>query len=177
MNIQAPCVVSLTWTLTDSLNQPLDAQEEPQSYFYGGSDLLPKIEEALADHTKGDVLDLYLEPQHAFGDYDSERVFFEARGIFPEPIAPGMQFEGLPEGAQSAAPTDVIYTVTEVYDDYVVVDGNHPLAGMSLKLHITIEDVREATPEDIERGSASDASAGSMFEVADLLPLGKKTLH
>lgn len=170
MKITSPCVITLTWSLTDSLNQPIDQVNEPTAYFYGGNDLLPKIEDALSEHAQGDQLDLYLEPSHTFGDYDSGLVFFEARSIFPEPVTPGMQFEGLPAGAQNDAPSDVIYTVTEVYDGYVVVDGNHPLAGISLKLHIDIVDVREAAQDEIERGSLS----ADMFEVADLMPLGKR---
>lgn len=170
MNIKSPCVITLTWTLRDSLNNIIDELKEPTAYLYGGNDLLPKIEEALLDHTKGEQLDLYLEPEHTYGDYDSDLVFFEARNVFPDPISPGMQFEGLPQGAKSQAPADTIYTVTEVYDAYVVVDGNHPLAGISLKLHLNIKDVREATPDEIERGSL----AAGMFEVVDLLPLGKK---
>lgn len=173
LSIQAPCVITLTWTLRDSLNSVISKQETPVAYFYGGNDLLPKIEEALREHQKGDQLDLYLEPEHAYGEYDSTLVFFEARSIFPEPIEAGMQFEGLPEGAQSTtAPENVIYTVTEVYDNYVVVDGNHPLSGISLKLHIHIRDVRKATPQETQQGTLSCMD----FEVADLLPLGKK-LH
>lgn len=171
--IQAPCVITLTWTLRDSLNTVISKQETPIAYFYGGNDLLPKIEEALRDHQKGDQLDLYLEPEHAYGEYDSSLVFFEPRSIFPEPLEAGMQFEGLPTGAKStAAPENIIYTVTEVYDEYVVIDGNHPLSGISLKLHINIREVRMATPEEIEQGTLVSMD----FEVADLLPLGKK-LH
>lgn len=171
--IQAPCVITLTWTLRDSLNTVISKQETPVAYFYGGNDLLPKIEEALQEHQKGDQLDLYLEPEHAYGEYDSSLVFFEPRNVFPEPLEAGMQFEGLPAGAKSAtAPENVIYTVTEMYNDYVVVDGNHPLSGISLKLHIYVRDVRAATPEEAEQGTL----AAMDFEVADLLPLGKK-LH
>lgn len=173
MKITAPCVITLTWTLKDSLNQEIDSLEEPTPYFYGGNDLLPKVEEALLEHEPGEQLDLYLEPSDAFGDYDSDLVFFEKKEVFPEQTTPGLQFEGLPQGAQSQAPADIIYTITEVYDTHIVVDGNHPLAGISLKLHLDIKDVRPATPEEIENASIASGMF-NMFEVADVLPMGKK---
>ena len=147
MNITAPCVVSLTWTLTDAQNAPIDELVEPVEFLFGGEDLLPKVEEALAGQAVGFETHLHLEPEHAFGDYDPELVFFEARSIFPEGVVePGMQFEGPPPGAVTTdMPEDAIYTVTEVYPDHVVLDGNHPLAGIALRLALVVRDVREAS--------------------------------
>jgi FKBP-type peptidyl-prolyl cis-trans isomerase SlyD len=66
-----------------------------------------------------------------------------------------MQFEGLPEGAATEGmPQEVVYTVTEVYPEHVVLDGNHPLAGIAIRISIVVESVREATEEEIGRGSA-----------------------
>ena len=158
MKIKAPCIVRLVWHMQDSLQQDISEDKEPSDYFYGGEELFPKIEEALLDHQKGDQLDLYLEPEHAFGDYNSELVFFEARHIFPDHLEEGMQFEGLPQGTQNDAPADIIFNVTEIYDEHVVLDGNHPLAGLSLRLHIEILDVREASEEEIIQQSTSTSS-------------------
>ena len=167
MQITSPCVVSLTWTLEDTLGTVIDELAEPVEFFYGGDDLLAKVEEALLDQEAGFATDLHLEPEHAFGEYDPELVFFEEREAFPEHIEPGMQFDGLPEGATTQGmPPDAIYTVTEVYDTHVVLDGNHPLAGMALVLALKVRDVREATPEEIEEGSA----AGSSISVLNLQP-------
>jgi FKBP-type peptidyl-prolyl cis-trans isomerase SlyD len=167
MQIQAPCVVSLTWQLSDAQNQPIDELKAPVEFFYGGDDLLPKVEEALADKQVGDEVHLQLEPEHAFGDYDANLVCFEDRALFPAEVSPGMQFEGLPEGASTPhMPAEAIYTVTEVYDEHVVLDGNHPLAGVALRLHIVVRDVREATEDEIEKGSVNDAT----FTVLDTLP-------
>ena len=96
MNISAPCVVSLTWLLSDAQNAPIDELTEPTDFFYGGDDLLPKVEEALADQTTGFEAHLHLEPENAFGDYQSNLVCFEERALFPEVVEVGMQFEGLP---------------------------------------------------------------------------------
>ena len=151
MLISDPCVVSLTWKLSDGQNRPIDELNEPVEFFYGGDDLLAKVEEALAGHATGEELQLHLEPEHAFGDYRSELVCFEDRKLFPEQLETGMAFEGLPVGhATPDMPGDVVYIVTEIYPSHVVLDGNHPLAGMSLRLHIQVRDVREATPQETE---------------------------
>ena len=154
MNITAPCVVSLVWRLEDTQGNLIDELEEPVEFFYGGDDLLEKVEEALADQEVGYHASLHLEPEHAFGEYDPDLVFFEERSIFPEQIEPGMQFDGMPEGATTQGmPADAVYTVTEVYPTHVVLDGNHPLAGIALRLDLQVRDVREATEEEIAAGS------------------------
>ena len=154
MEISAPCVVSLTWRLADAQGVEIDELEEPVEFFYGGDDLLEKVEEALAGQVTGYETTLHLEPEHAFGDYDSDLVFFEARSIFDGPVEPGMQFEGPPPGAQTPDLRDeAIYTVTEVYPDHVVLDGNHPLAGIGLRLSMIVRDVREASEAEVEAGS------------------------
>ena len=154
MLINSPCVVSLVWRLQDAQGQLIDELTDPVEFLVGGDDLLPKVEEALIDQEAGYECDLHLEPEHAFGDYVPELVFFEARHIFPDAIEPGMQFDGLPEGATTQGmPDDALYTVTEVYPEHVVLDGNHPLAGLALRLALTVREVRPATAQEIEAGS------------------------
>ena len=154
MEITNRCVVALTWTLQDTLGEVLDELDEPVEFLVGGDDLLARIEEALQGHEAGDRLDLHLEPEEAFGDYNEQRVFLEPRAIFPAELEEGMTFEGLPPGGSSAAPRDLLYTVTEIYPDHVVLDGNHPLAGMALRLRLKVERVRAASEEEVGRGSA-----------------------
>ena len=159
MEIAVPCVVSLTWRLADAQGVEIDELIEPVEFFYGGDDLLEKVEETLASQVAGYETTLHLEPEHAFGEYDSELVFFEPRSIFDGPVEPGMQFEGPPPGAQTPdLRDDAIYTVTEVYPDHVVLDGNHPLAGIGLRLSMVVRDVREATEAEIEAGSVGVAA-------------------
>jgi FKBP-type peptidyl-prolyl cis-trans isomerase SlyD len=175
MNITAPCVVSLTWLLSDAQNAPIDELAEPTEFFYGGDDLLAKVEEALADQTTGFETHLHLEPENAFGDYHSELVCFEERALFPDAVEPGMQFEGLPDGAATPdMPSDVVYTVTEVYPSHVVLDGNHPLAGLAPRTVMCMRGVRAATAEEIEARSVTDAGA-SLLQV--LPPKDRSHLH
>lgn len=159
MIIRKPCVVTLTWKLSDAQNQPIDELPEPTEFLFGGQDLLPKVEEALEGHEAGDEAHIHLEPEHAFGDYDPQLVCFEERRLFPEGIEAGMRIEGLPPGAVTAdMPPDTIYTITEVYPSHVVLDGNHPLAGIALRMAIRVVDVREASEGEIEAGSVNEAA-------------------
>jgi len=170
MLIAKPCVVTLTWQLSDAQSQAIDELADPVEFFFGGNDLLPKVEEALAGQAVGFEAHLHLEPEHAFGEYDSALVCFEDRALFPDELSPGMQFEGLPAGSATPdMPADTLYTVTEVYPGHVVLDGNHPLAGMALRLHLTVRDVREATASEIEAGSVG----GSVLDVLEVLPVAR----
>ncbi len=163
MQISAPCVVSLTWQLADAQGVDIDSLTDPIEFFYGGDDLLAKVEEALAGQEVGYTTTVHLEPEHAFGEYDSDLVFFEDRSIFGETIEPGMQFEGPPPGARTKGlSADAIYTVTEVYPNHVVLDGNHPLAGIALRLALTVRDIREASDEEIEAGSVASSALSVM---------------
>lgn len=158
MDITSPCVVTLVWTLSDAQGQLIDELNDPVEFFYGGDDLLPKVEEALAGQTAGFEAHLHLEPDQAFGDYNADLVCYEERSLFPEAVEPGMQFEGLPEGATTVdMPEGLIFTVTEVYPSHVVLDANHPLAGMALRLQLKVLDVREATEAEVGAGSVGDS--------------------
>ena len=166
MLIHDPCVVSLTWTLADAQGTTLDELSDPVEFFYGGDDLLQKLESALDGQTEGFECDLYLEPEHGFGDYDPALVCFEDRSVFPAHIETGMQFDGLPEGAVTQGmPPQLIYTITEIYPEHVVLDGNHPLAGMALRLKVAVCGVREATEAEIANKSV-DEGAVSILSMA-----------
>lgn len=172
MEVTPQCVVALTWTLKDTLGETLDVLDDPVEFVVGGHDLLGKIDEALQGHEPGDKVDLHLEPEEAFGDYNDQLVFLEPRTRFPAELEEGMTFEGLPEGSNPEAPRDVLYTVTEIYPEHVVVDGNHPLAGIALRLHLKVEAVREATEEEIGAGTLGTG----FFKVHPQAP-GSDTLH
>ncbi|GAC1604664.1 MAG: peptidylprolyl isomerase [Ramlibacter sp.] len=172
MEITPQCVVALTWTLKDTLGEVLDELNDPVEFLIGGGDLLARIEEALQGHEPGDRLDLHLEPEEAFGDYNDQLVFLEPRALFPEQLEEGMTFEGLPAGSNPDAPKDVVYAVTDVYPEHVVLDGNHPLAGIAIRLALKVETVREATEDEIGRGSTGTG----FFKVQPTAP-GSGLLH
>ena len=156
MEITQNCVVALTWTLKDTLGEELDVLDTPVEFLVGGADLLPKIEEALQGLSTGAALELHLEPEEAFGDFDDTLLFLEPRHLFPPEIEEGMTFEGsaLPAGTHPQAPRDALYTITDIYPKHVVLDGNHPLSGIALRLSLTVHEVRAATADETDSGTA-----------------------
>jgi len=94
-----------------------------------------------------------LLPQDAFGEYDARLIRMEPRDQFPAEVATGMQFEG--RGSESGQ--HLIYTVTDVTADQVVVDGNHPLAGQTLIFSCNVMEVRLATKEELSHGHVHGA--------------------
>ena len=174
MEITPQCVVALTWTLKDSLGDTLDELEEPVEFLVGSDDLLPAISGALQGHERGALLDLNLEPEDAFGGFDEQLVFLARRDQLPEAIEEGMLLEtsALPQDIVAEAPADALFTITEIYPEHVVLDANHPLAGISLRLHLKVEAVREATDDELERGSAGTG----FFRLQPMAP-GSDHLH
>jgi len=174
MEISPQCVVALTWTLKDTIGETLDQLDEPVEFFVGGDDLLVKIEEALMGYSAGETLDLHLEPEEAFGDYDEMLIFLEKRSHFPPELEEGMTIEGhaLPGACSPEAPKDLFYTVTEIYPEHVVLDGNHPLAGIALRIHIKVVGVREANEEELENKSMGSG----FFKIIPQAP-GSSQLH
>ena len=155
MVIRIPCVVALLWRLEDAHGVLIDELTEANEFFVGGDDLLERVEQSLLDQEAGFATQLHLEPVEAFGEYDAGIVCFEERSLFPGGIEAGMQLDGLPDGATTEGmPPDAVYTVTEVYGTHVVLDGNHPLAGMALRLSVSVAGVREASASEIESRSA-----------------------
>ncbi len=129
----------------------VDAGKEPLVYLHGGhDDIFPKIEEAVQGKKIGETVKVKLQPEEAFGDYDEELIQIEPRSQFPKELQVGMQFEGGPEGGDDD--DFIIYRVTDIADDKVVLDGNHPLAGMSLIFTCTVTAVRPASDEELAHG-------------------------
>jgi FKBP-type peptidyl-prolyl cis-trans isomerase SlyD len=156
MEITQQCVVALTWTLKDTLGDVLDVLDEPVEFLVGGDDLFEVIETALHGQRTGATVNLHIEPEQGFGDFNDQLIFLEPRGVFPPEIEEGMTFEGtaLPAGCNPDMPQDVLYTVTDIYPEHVVLDGNHPLSGIALHLTLQVRAVREATEAEIGLGSA-----------------------
>ena len=151
MEISRNTVVTLAYSVTDPDGHLVDEGKEPLVYLHGGhDDIFPRIEEALQGKTTGDEVVVKLQPDEAFGEYDADLVQIEPRADFPKELQVGMQFEG---GAEGAEEDDYfIYRVTDIAGDKVVLDGNHPLAGLALVFSCTVSEVRAATAEEIAHG-------------------------
>jgi FKBP-type peptidyl-prolyl cis-trans isomerase SlyD len=177
MKITEQCVVALTWNLKDTLGEELDTLDEPVECLVGGTDLLASLERALQGHEAGETVELQIEPQDAFGDYDDRLLFLEPRHLFPENIEEGMGFEGLPEGCSSTAPRDRLFFVSDIYPDHVVMDGNHPLAGIALRISLKVHAVREATVSEVGKGSLGSGFFRMQVDADDSPAPLPPTLH
>ncbi|HRD33141.1 MAG TPA: peptidylprolyl isomerase [Rhodocyclaceae bacterium] len=142
-------VVTLNYTVTDTDGNMIDDGKQPLIYLHGGYDgIFPAIEEALHGKKTGEALKVRLEPEDAFGDYDEELVLLEDLSQFPDNIEVGMSFERVTEDGDE----EVVYRITDIADGKVVVDGNHPLAGISLIFDMTVSEVRPASAEEVTHG-------------------------
>ena len=147
-------VVTLNYTVRDTDGAVIDDGEHPLVYLHGGYDgIFPVLEETLHAKKVGDVLQIKLLPEEAFGDYDEELILVEDAKLFPENIEVGMSFERVSEDGEE----EVVYRVTDIADGKVVVDGNHPLAGVALVFDVTVAEVRPATTEEITHGHVHGA--------------------
>jgi FKBP-type peptidyl-prolyl cis-trans isomerase SlyD len=121
----------------------LDAPKDPLTYLHGGyGGLLEALENAIEGKHAGENVLLQLEPEEAFGDYDPDLLRVEPAERYGEGIAIGMQIEE----------ESNIYTVTDVAAGKVVLDANHPLAGIALRFSLKVISVRPAGAEEITRG-------------------------
>ncbi|MFM7048471.1 MAG: peptidylprolyl isomerase, partial [Polynucleobacter sp.] len=189
MKIEKNTIVSLRYKLSDAQNNIIEEPDTPMVYLHGGySGTFPKIESLLDGKDIGFETTVQLEPQDAFGEYDPNLLKIEPRERFPEPLEIGMQFEGVPEEQSSeeleaASLNEVdddddddqevdtlIYTVTDLADKQVVLDGNHPLAGMALRFWLQVEDVRQATEDEIanQRPQGEDGFGMDLADDDDL---------
>ncbi|MFT5533367.1 MAG: FKBP-type peptidyl-prolyl cis-trans isomerase SlyD [Burkholderiaceae bacterium] len=156
MIIAKNTVVTVHYTLSDAQGNLIEESRDPMVYLHGGyENTLPKIEEALDGKDTGYETNLQVEPDDAFGEYDPALVKVEPRDRLPTPLEVGMQFEGLPDGGEDD--DSVIFTVTDIADDKVVLDGNHPLAGMALRFSLKVSEVRAASDEEIVHGHVHGA--------------------
>jgi len=150
MRIERGRVVRLRYELRDCDGESLEDEGAEMEYLHGGfGGIFPKVEQALEGKDVGQEVNLTLDPDDAFGEYDAELLRVEPRNRFPEKVEIGMQFEGVPGDREEEAQ---IYTVTDVTPDAVVVDGNHPLAGERLWFKCAVMDVRAATTDELQHG-------------------------
>ncbi len=157
MNIFTNTVVTLTFELFDGDGTLLEATEEPIAYLHGGhSGILPKLEEALTLKKAGDTVSVDVEPADAFGDYDPELVKIEAEDRLPPEVEVGMQFEAFANPGDEPG-SGIVFTVTDIAEGKVVLDGNHPWAGKRLRFDCRILDVRAGTTEELEHGHVHGA--------------------
>jgi FKBP-type peptidyl-prolyl cis-trans isomerase SlyD len=141
-------VVTLSVDLRDAHGVELQDAGQRVTYLHGGyGGVLDAVENALEGRSAGESVQLRLEPEHAFGDYDAELLVVETRSRYGEGLELGMQIEDDLDGDGAR-----VYTVTDLAEDKVVLDGNHPYAGMALRISCTVLAVRAASQDEIRSG-------------------------
>ncbi len=141
--------VSLVYTITDEDDNILERIDVPIQYIQGvKSQVIEKIESALAGHKTGDLVHVTLSPEEGFGAHDAELTFSDDINNVPS------QFHSI--GAEVEFQNDQgeskIFHVTKIEDGKLTVDGNHPFAGKTITYNITVKEVRDATADEIKHG-------------------------
>lgn len=156
MVIDQNAVVTLKATLKDSDGNALGSDAETMVYLHGDhGGIFPLVEQGLAGKRVGEEFSISLQPEDAFGEYDEALIRVEPQSVFPANVTVGMQFEGVPQGEEDDR--WVVYTVTDIADGQVVIDGNHPLAGERLLFTCVVKDVRPATADELSHGHVHGA--------------------
>ncbi len=153
MKIQTHALVSIHIKMYDAQGDLLEQTSQPLTYLHGHDDIFPLLEQALEGKSVGDALTVHLEPEDAFGDYDPELVLLVPLEALGQDVEVGSVVEGEPEeeapGAGRANPPNRLFTVTDMGEGKAVLDGNHPLAGVALRLDVSVVEVRPATQEEL----------------------------
>jgi len=152
MQITDDKVVAFNYTLKNDEGQVLDTSDgkQPLAYLHGRKSIVPGLEAAMHGKECGESFNVAIEPEQAYGEHDPQMVQPVPRDRFQgvDEIQPGMQFQAnTPAGPRTV-------TVTDVGEEEVTVDANHPLAGQTLHFDIDIVEVRDATAEELEQGQA-----------------------
>jgi FKBP-type peptidyl-prolyl cis-trans isomerase SlyD len=150
MQIAKNKVVSIDYTLTNAKGEVLDksSKGQPLQYIQGQGHLIPGLERVLEGKGAGDAVKAAIPAKDAYGDRDEELMQIIPKDSFAEipDLKVGMELEA--EGDDGVR----VITVVGIEEDRVVVDGNHPLAGMDLNFDVTIVGVRDATEDELGHG-------------------------
>lgn len=150
MQIAKDTVVSIDYTLTDDDGNVIDTSEGrgPLAYLHGSGGIIPGLESELEGEETGAELKVKVAPADGYGERDDALKQVVSRDQFQgvEELEVGMQFR------VDSNNGPMIITIIGIEDEQVTVDGNHPLAGVTLNFDVTVREVRAATPEELEQG-------------------------
>lgn len=153
MKIEKNTAVTIQYTISNTEGKVLERSQEPMAYLHGGyGNTFPKVEEALDGQAAGFSTTLELAPQDAFGVRDEALLQTIPKTQFPPGVKLGGQLEGRSEDGQTQ-----VFTVTKIKGDTVYLDGNHPMAGQTLRFAIQVLEVRTASEEEIAHGHVHGA--------------------
>ncbi len=150
--IQPGKFVSLTYRIADTEGDILEQNDIPVNYIYGGDqELIGSMDRAVRGKKAGDVVEVIVPPEDGFGPHDPSLTFTDDIDNVPP------QFRQIGAEVQMQSDDGDVrnFFVKKIENGKLTVDGNHPLAGKTLRIRVEIKDVREATPADYENGGGS----------------------
>jgi FKBP-type peptidyl-prolyl cis-trans isomerase SlyD len=156
MAINSDRVVELHYRLKDDQGQEIDASEtnEPLSYVHGHGEILPGLERQLEGKCAGEQATIVVAPEEGFGEHHAELVAEVPRAQFDFEVEVGSVVQAvLPDGRTR------YLQIAEVSEETVTVDANHPLAGKTLTFEVTVNSVREATRDELDKATENDLPA------------------
>lgn len=144
MAIKENQVVAIHYTLTldDGTIVDTSTGKGPLEFIYGAGIVIKGLEKALSDKNIGDSFKVKIDPEDAYGFERMENIKTVPRAHFEEP-------ETIKVGTQFQIESGAIAVVTNVTDENVSLNLNHPLAGKTLHFDVSIEDLRDATQKEI----------------------------
>ena len=152
MLIKKDCVVAMHYTLTNDQGEVLDSSEgrDALKFLQGAHNIIPGLEKAMEGKQTGDAFEVSIEPEEAYGVRHEQMIQKVPLSAFQgvDNVEVGMTFQA--ETEQGPVPVKI----TDVTDDVVTGDGNHELAGQRLHFKVKVEEVREATQEEMEHSHA-----------------------
>lgn len=149
MQITKNKVASFDFKVTDEQGEVLDSSDQigPFPYLHGNGYLIPGLENEMEGKAVGDNFSVTVPPAQAYGERDESMI-----QVLPPEAIQGIDLEvGMQLEAAHADGSQVV-TVTKIDESGITVDGNHPLAGLTLNFDVTIVDIRDATPEELAQG-------------------------
>ncbi len=153
MKIQKNTAVTIQYRISETSGKMLEASKEPIAYLHGGyGNTFAKVELALEGQQKGFQTTIELAPQDAFGLRDERLLQTIPKTQFPPGVKVGGQLEGRGDDGNT-----LVFTVIKIKGDQVMLDGNHPMAGKTLRFQIQVVDVRAASDEEIQHGHVHGA--------------------
>lgn len=158
MKVAKDLVVSLAYQVRTEDGVLVDESpaSAPLDYLHGRGALISGLESALDGRVAGDVFDVDVGANDAYGQYDENLVQRVPKDVFVgvDELEVGMRF--LADTDMGPVPVEI----TGIEGDEVIVDGNHMLAGQNLKFHVEVIGVREATAEELEHGHVHGEEGG-----------------
>ncbi len=150
MQITANKVATITYILKDNDGTLIDQadRESPFAFILGVGSIIPGLETALEGKSAGDKVNVTIEPADGYGFRNDDMIQIMSKDMFEgvDEVTPGMQFHAQTNEGMS------VVTVTGVEDNNVTIDGNHPLAGVTLNFDVDVLDVRDPTEEELDHG-------------------------